>query len=134
MPSPFTKPELPFAESGILSDIRATGYFILVKPYIRPKEFEELEIPESSRFEDGHHSLICEVIDIGPEAYTDEKVCGSTAWCQVGDWVAIARATGIRLETRDGVLLRLVNEDHIMAIVKDPAQWEIRVKHTKFQR
>ena len=128
----YTKAELPFAEDGILSDIRATGYFILVKPYVRPKDMDDFEIPESARFEDGHHSLICEVVDIGPQAYTDEKVCGGSAWCQIGDWVAIARATGIRIENKDGVLFRLVNEDHIMAIIKDPANWQIRVKHTKF--
>lgn len=132
MKNRFTKADIPFANDGVLSEIRATGYFILVKPYVRPKELQEFEIPEGSRFEDGHHSLICEVLDVGPEAYTDEKVCGSSAWCEVGDWVAIARATGIRIETKDGVLLRLVNEDHIMAVVKDPSNWEIRVKHTKF--
>ena len=132
MKSRFTKAELPFSEDGITSKIRASGYFILVKPYVRPRQLDDFELPERTIFEDGHHSLVCEVIDIGPEAYTDEKICGKSAWCQVGEWVVISRATGTRLENKDGVLLRLVNEDQIMAVVKDPEDWQIRIKHTKF--
>lgn len=128
----FTKPEISFAAEGILSEIRVTGHSILVKPYVRPTTVGDLEVPESARFEDQHHSLICEVLDIGPTAYTDEKYCGGAAFCEIGDWVVITRVAGVRIALDGDSMLRIVNEDEIKAIVKNPEKWEIRVKHTKF--
>lgn len=115
--------------------IRAKGYRIVVKPYIRPAKVGEIMVTDSIRFEDQHHSVAAQVIDIGPIAYTDEKVCGGMAWCQIGDWVMIPRVAGSRVAIKQGaedIMLRIVNEDDIIAVINDPSEWEIRINQTKF--
>jgi co-chaperonin GroES (HSP10) len=116
--------------------IRAKGYFIVVKPYIRPEKSDGLMIPDSLRFEDAHHSVAAQVLDIGPVAYTDEKICGGVSWAEIGDWVFIPRVAGSRVAFKDekgaDVVLRIVKEDDIIAVIKDPAEWEIRITQTKY--
>jgi co-chaperonin GroES (HSP10) len=116
--------------------IRAKGHYIVVKPYVRPKKTDEVMLPESLRDEDMHHSVAAQVIDIGPTAYIDEKFCGGVAWVEIGDWVFIPRVAGARvgMKSADGsdTILRIVNEDDIIAIISDPAEWEIRINATKY--
>lgn len=114
-------------------DIIAKGYRIVVKPYVRPaKTSGGILLADTSRDEDKFHSLICQVISVGPLAYTDEKYCGGYAWCDVGDWVVIPRVTGTRIPSKDGDTLRIVNEDDICAIVKDPTDWQVRITSTRY--
>lgn len=114
-------------------DIIAKGYRIVVKPYVRPsKTAGGIILSETTTTEDQFHSLICQVISIGPLAYTDEKFCGGVAWCDIGDWVVIPRVTGTRIPSKGGDTLRIVNEDDICAIVKDPTDWQIRITSTKY--
>ena len=114
-------------------DIAAKGYRIVVKPYVRPEKTSGgIILADTSRDEDQFHSLICQVISVGPLAYTDEKFCGGYAWCDVGDWVVIPRVTGTRIPAKGGETLRIVNEDDICAIVKDPVDWQVRITSTKY--
>ncbi len=133
----------PSARQSVISEIqqkywgkiRAKGYFIVVKPYIRPQTNDGLMIPESVRDEDQHHSVAAQVIDIGPVAYSDDAVCGGVAWAEIGDWVFIPRVAGARVAYKDGendVMLRIVKEDDIIAVIKDPSEWEIRITQTKY--
>lgn len=115
--------------------IRAKGYFLVVKPYIRPVNVGELMLPESMRFEDQHHSTIAQVIDIGPLAYTDEKICGGISWARIGDWVVIPRVAGTRIGLKRGsedLVLRIVKEDDVIGAVYDPSEWEIRINQTRY--
>lgn len=117
------------------SHIRAKGYFIVVKPYVRPDSVDGLMVPDSMRFEDSHHSVAAQVIDVGPVAYTDEKICGGVSWAETGDWVFIPRVAGSRVALKKNgkdIVLRIVKEDDIIAIIKDPSEWEIRITQTKF--
>ena len=113
------------------SHIRATGHFILVKPYIRPTKVDGILIDDDTRLEDGHHSTVAQVIDVGPIAYMDEKFSGGMFWCEIGDWVIIPRVAGCRVSMGEEIF-RLVPDDSIVAIVKDPVDWEIRINNTKF--
>lgn len=114
-------------------DIHAKGYRIIVRPYIRPEKTSGgIILSNISRDEDQFHSLISQVISVGPLAYTDEKFCGGKAWCDVGDWVVIPRVTGTRIPSKDGETLRIINEDDICAIVKDPEDWQVRITATKY--
>ncbi len=143
MPNRFTSDGISFGQSEDVESIkaeywphiRAKGYRIIVKPFIRPDNGDIL-IPQSVLEEDKHHSVHAQVIDIGPVAYTDEKICGGVSWCEVGDWVFVPRAIGARVAHKhsDGsdVILRIVNEDDIIAIIKDPTRWEIRINATKY--
>ncbi len=116
--------------------IRAKGYYVVVKPYIRDQKNDGLLIPESMRFEDQHHSVAAQVIDIGPVAYTDTQICGGVSWCEIGDWVFIPRVAGSRVAFKDehggDILLRIVKEDSIISVIKDPSEWEIRINTTKY--
>lgn len=147
-PSPFTSDGISFVDadarvqqvetisSAYWQHIRAKGHFIIVKPYVRPVKSGEVMLPESLRAEDMHHSVAAQVIDIGPTAYTDSKFCGGVAWAEVGDWVFIPRVAGSRvaLKNPDGsdTILRIVREDDIIAVINDPAEWEIRINSTKY--
>lgn len=114
-------------------DIQAKGYRIVVRPYVRPeKTTGGIILADTSRDEDQFHSLISQVISVGPLAYTDEKFCGGKAWCDVGDWVVIPRVTGTRIPSRNGETLRIINEDDVCAIVKDPVEWQVRITATKY--
>lgn len=117
--------------------IRAKGYYIVVKPYTREeKTANGTLIPQSARDEDQHHSVACQVIDIGPTAYTDPKFSGGLSWAQIGDWVVVPRATGTRLSiwTEETVKedFRIIREDDIIAIVSDPRRLQIKFTTTKF--
>ncbi len=142
LPKQFTSDEIGFdvgdvehIKSTYWPKIRAKGYYIVVKPYIRPAKVGEIMVSDSIRFEDQHHSVAAQVLDIGPVAYTDEKVCGGVKWCEIGNWVMIPRVAGARVAFKDGaedVMLRIVKEDDIIAIISDPSEWEIRINQTKF--
>lgn len=115
--------------------IRATGYFIVVKPYIRPETEGDLMVPDSMRFEDAHHSTAAQVIDVGPAAFTNEAIFSGQHWAQVGDWVFIPRVAGARVALKkNGIVevLRIVKDDDIIASITDPSEWEIRITQTKF--
>ena len=115
--------------------IRAKGYYLVVKPYVRPEKNDGLMLTESMRYEDQHHSVAAQVIDIGPVAYSYGDTCGNVSWAQVGDWVFIPRVAGARVAIKKNgtdVMLRIVKEDDIIATIKDPSEWEIRITTTKF--
>ena len=56
---------------------------------------------------------------MGPECYKDKERYPSGPWCKVGDWVVFARYAGSRIEI-DGGEVRLLNEDEVLATVKNP--------------
>jgi co-chaperonin GroES (HSP10) len=58
------------------------------------------------------------VLAVGPQAYKGEKY-PEGPWCKVGDWVIFARYAGSRFKI-DGGEVRLLNDDEIIATVKDP--------------
>ena len=62
---------------------------------------------------------ICKVLKVGPEAYKDKQKFPSGPWCKEGDWVLITRYAGSRIRIEDGEL-RIINDDEIIATVKDP--------------
>ena len=62
---------------------------------------------------------ICKVLKMGPECYKDKEKFPSGPWCKEGDWVLITRYAGSRIRI-DGGELRIINDDEIIATVKDP--------------
>ena len=58
------------------------------------------------------------VLAVGPQAYKGEKY-PEGPWCKVGDWVIFARYAGSRFKIEGGEV-RLLNDDEIIATVKDP--------------
>lgn len=130
----FGHPDAEALKAQYWPHIRAKGNHIVVRPYIRKDD--GIAIPESVRFEDGHHSVAAQVVDIGPVAYTDMEISGGVTWCEVGDWVFVPRVAGSRvgLKNADGsdTILRIVRENDVIAVINDPSEWEIRINTTKY--
>ena len=59
------------------------------------------------------------VLAMGSECYKNKERYPHGPWCKVGDWVVFARYAGSRIEI-DGGEVRLLNEDEILATVKNP--------------
>jgi co-chaperonin GroES (HSP10) len=143
-PSHFTSDGITFNNGDCAAEIkaifwphiRAKGHFIVVLPYVRPQESDGGMLPDTLRNEDVHHSVAARIVDIGPIAYTDQEISGGVSWCEIGDWVFIPRVAGTRVALRntDGsdTVLRIVRENDIIATIKDPSEWEIRINATKY--
>tara|TARA_R110000822_G_scaffold63174_2_gene155402 strand:- start:632 stop:1099 length:468 start_codon:yes stop_codon:yes gene_type:complete len=58
------------------------------------------------------------VLAMGPHCYDKEKF-PEGPWCKKGDWVIFARYAGSRIMI-DGGEVRLINDDEILATVKNP--------------
>ena len=71
-----------------------------------------------------HHEVIMStvglVLDMGGQAYSDKDRFSTGPWCKVGDYVMFRANTGNRFTLPDGKEYRLMNDDSIEAIVKDP--------------
>lgn len=71
-----------------------------------------------------HHEVIMStvglVLDMGDQAYSDKDRFSTGPWCKVGDYVMFRANTGNRFTLPDGKEYRLMNDDSIEAIVKDP--------------
>jgi len=59
------------------------------------------------------------VLAMGDACYRDKERYPSGPWCKVGDWVIFARYAGSRIQIEGGEI-RLLNEDEILATVKNP--------------
>lgn len=59
------------------------------------------------------------VMDIGPDAYKDEKRFPSGPSCKVGDFVLVRPNTGTRVKIH-GREFRLITDDAVEAVVDDP--------------
>ena len=59
------------------------------------------------------------VLAMGSECYKDKERYPNGPWCKVGDWVVFARYAGSRIQIEGGEV-RLLNEDEVLATVKNP--------------
>ena len=148
LPEKFTSDKISFladSERGPLKEeisakyreiIRAKGAYIIVRPYISPKQtVGGIILAASYISEDKFHSQICQVIDVGPLAYTSDKFTGQLSWCEVGDWVVVPRNTGARIvmsNSEDDDCLRIILEHEILAVVKDPKDFLVKISATKY--
>ena len=97
------------------------GYHLLVAmPEVEDK-YEDSSILKSvdAMNREAVMSIIGLVLGMGDQAYSDKDRFSSGAWCEVGDYVMFRANTGTRFNVR-GAEYRLMNDDSIEAIVKDP--------------
>lgn len=135
-------PSIPEAHK-IEGTLRPTGYRILVQ-IISPddKEFREkkkqlLKMPEEVRDREWGAQMWAKVIELGRDAYKDEKRFPSGPWCQPGDVILMRPYSGTRfmVERRDekgelvrdeegeivpGDLYALINDDTVQGITTEP--------------
>ena len=97
-----------------------TGYRILVLPYAGPKKTKGGILLTETTSETIQMTTVCAyVLKVGDLAYKDKEKFPNGPWCEKGDWVIFGRYAGSRFKI-DGGEVRLLNDDEIIAKIKDP--------------
>lgn len=97
-----------------------TGYQILVVPVEPKKESDGGIIKPFSAIDDERiSSVVGQVIRMGPDCYQDEKRFPNGPYCSIGDWVIFHAYSGTRIKVASQEF-RLINDDTVKAVVKDP--------------
>jgi len=97
-----------------------TGWRILVLPFKMNEKTKGGIIMNESTLERQQIASQCgNVLAMGSECYKDKERYPTGPWCKIGDWVIFARYSGSRINIEGGEV-RLLNEDEILATVKDP--------------
>jgi len=97
------------------------GYRVLIAlPQIK-ETFEDTDLVKSSQTIHEEHvmSIIGLVVDMGGQAYADKDRFPTGAWCKRGDYVMFRANSGTRFKIAD-TEYRLMNDDSIEAVVRDP--------------
>lgn len=97
------------------------GWMILAAVIDVPETFEGSNIirAEATRKSDEMTSPVLFVMELGPEAYIDEKKFPSGPRCKKGDFILTRPYAGTRVKIH-GKEFRLLNDDQVEATVQDP--------------
>ena len=99
---------------------KPTGWRILVLPFRMDEKTKGGILMGSEALDRQQVASQCgSVLAMGPDCYTDKERYPHGSWCKVGDWVIFARYAGSRIQIEGGEI-RLLNEDEILATVKNP--------------
>ena len=97
-----------------------TGWRLIVLPFKMDERTKGGIIMNESILEKQQVASQCgNVLAMGPQCYKDKERYPDGPWCKVGDWVIFARYAGSRIQIEGGEI-RLLNEDEILATVKNP--------------
>jgi chaperonin GroES len=95
------------------------GWRILVLPFEASKKSKGGIIYSDDAVERASIASTCgNVLALGSQTYDKEKF-PEGPWCKKGDWVVFARYAGSRIKIQGGEV-RLLNDDEILATIKDP--------------
>ena len=97
-----------------------TGWRLIVLPFKMDERTKGGIIMNETTLEKQQVASQCgNVLAMGPQCYTDKERYPEGPWCKVGDWVIFARYAGSRIQFEGGEI-RLLNEDEILATIKNP--------------
>ena len=97
-----------------------TGWRILVLPFkVKEKTKGGVLLGQETIERQQVGSQCGNVLAMGPHCYRDKERYPDGPWCKINDWVVFARYAGSRIEIEGGEV-RLLNEDEILATVKNP--------------
>ena len=97
-----------------------TGWRILVLPFKMDEKTKGGLLMTESVLERQQVGSQCGlVLAMGPQCYNDKERYPNGPWCKVNDWVVFARYAGSRIQIEGGEV-RLLNEDEVLATVKNP--------------
>ena len=95
------------------------GWRSLVLPFEASKKSKGGIIYSDDAVERASIASTCgNVLALGSQTYDKEKF-PEGPWCKKGDWVVFARYAGSRIKIQGGEV-RLLNDDEILATIKDP--------------
>lgn len=98
------------------------GYHILVKLKEVDETFGDSGIIKADKTMQNEEisSVIAQVVDMGPDCYADKGRFPTGPWCEVGDFVLIRAYSGTRFRIHGKEIFRIINDDSVEAVVKDP--------------
>ena len=97
-----------------------TGWRILVLPYKgQGKTKGGIILSDTTIEERGFTTVTALVLKVGPDAYKDKERFPDGPWCKKNDWIIFGRYAGSRFGIEGGEV-RILNDDEIIAVVKDP--------------
>ena len=97
-----------------------TGWRMLILPFKMNEKTKGGVIMNESTLERQQVASQCgNVLAMGSECYKDKERYPTGPWCKIGDWVVFARYAGSRIQIEGGEI-RLLNEDEILATIKNP--------------
>ena len=99
---------------------KPTGWRILVLPFKMKEKTKGGILMGQETLERQQLAAQCaNVLAVGPDAYKDRDRYPQGPWCKVGDWIIFARYAGSRIRIEGGEV-RLLNDDEILATIKNP--------------
>ena len=99
---------------------KPTGWRIIVLPFRMDEKTKGGILVGAETLDRQQVASQCgNVLAMGPDCYTDKERYPHGPWCKVDDWVIFARYAGSRIQIEGGEI-RLLNEDEILATVKNP--------------
>ncbi len=66
-------------------------------------------------------SVVVQVVDMGPDAYSDKTRFPTGPYCKIGDYVLVRAYAGTRFKIHGREMFRLINDDSVEAVVADPS-------------
>jgi len=99
---------------------KLTGWRIIVLPFRMDEKTKGGILMGQDTLDKQQVASQCgNVLAMGPQCYKDKERYPDGPWCKIGDWVIFARYAGSRIQIEGGEI-RLLNEDEILATVKNP--------------
>jgi co-chaperonin GroES (HSP10) len=97
------------------------GYHLLIAMPKVEKTYGDSGIIKADKtvYEENVLSMVGVVLGAGEQAYADKDRFPTGPWCKVGDYVMFRSSSGTRFKVA-GQEYRLINDDSIEAVVKDP--------------
>ena len=97
-----------------------TGWRMLVLPYKGQGKTKGGVLLTDKHMEERTYTTVTAlVLKMGPECYKNEERFPNGPWCKKGDWIIFGRYAGSRFGIEGGEV-RILNDDEIIAVVKDP--------------
>ncbi len=97
-----------------------TGWRILVLPYKgQGKTKGGVILTDETMQERTYTTVTGLVLKMGTECYDNKERFPNGPWCKKGDWIIFGRYAGSRFGIEGGEV-RILNDDEIIAVVKDP--------------
>jgi co-chaperonin GroES (HSP10) len=108
-------------DQSILDRIpKPTGWRIVVLPFKPPKRTKSGIVLAEQAVERQQIATVCGyVVALGPLAYADTDKFPDGPWCKEKDWIVFGRYAGARIGI-DGGEIRILNDDEVLATIKDP--------------
>jgi len=114
----------PVPEADSIQDVmHPTGFRILVR-ILMPEELSKslIEMPQDIRDREWFAQTKAEVMELGPDAYLDERKFPHGPYCKQGDCIVMRSYSGTRFMVR-GHLYALINDDTVCGVVHgDPGE------------